>query len=110
MSIASQPINPERHVYNLIKDKPDERDIVFNVEKLRADVSKLPPSYDLRSTGFIPPILDQGTLGSCGPNQISNALRFCLRKLKAPVDFQPSRLFIYYFTSGSTSRCIPTIA
>lgn len=98
MSIASQPINPERRIYNLIIDKPDDRDIVFQAEKLRVDVTKLPPSYDLRSTGFVPPILDQGTLGSCGPNQISNALRFCLKKLKAPADFQPSRLFIYYFT------------
>jgi C1A family cysteine protease len=98
MSIASQPINTERRIYNLIKDKPDERDIVFKAEKLKVDKVVLPPSYDLRSTGCIPPILDQGTLGSCGPNQISNALRFCLKKLKAPADFQPSRLFIYYFT------------
>ena len=98
MSIASQPINTERRIYNLITDKPDERDIVFKAEKLKVDKVVLPPSYDLRSTGCIPPILDQGTLGSCGPNQISNALRFCLKKLKAPADFQPSRLFIYYFT------------
>jgi C1A family cysteine protease len=104
MSTPSQVSNPERRIYNLIEDKPDERDIMFKAEKLKVDTVTLPQSYDLRSTGCIPPILDQGSLGSCGPNQISNSLRFCLKKLKAPVDFQPSRLFIYYFarlTDGS---------
>lgn len=104
MSVYTPPSNPERRKYNLIPDKPDSRDIVFQAERLRVDVSNLPKQYDLRSTGFVPPILDQGSLGSCGPNQISNALRFCLKKLKAPADFQPSRLFIYYFarlTDGS---------
>jgi C1A family cysteine protease len=97
MSIASQPTNSERRIYNLIQDIPDERDIMFKSEKLKVDTTVLPPTYDLRSTGFVSPILDQGTLGSCGPTQISNALRFCLRKIKSPHDFQPSRLFIYYF-------------
>lgn len=97
MSIAFQPSNNERRVYNLIKDEPDERDIMFKAEKLNVSNVTLPLSYDLRSTGFIPPVLDQGTLGSCGANQISNSLRFCLRKIKSPDDFQPSRLFIYYF-------------
>lgn len=86
-----------RRIYNLLPDKPDPRDIMFRAERLGVDQVKLPPMYDLRSTGAVPPILDQGSLGSCGPNQISNSLRFCLRKLKSPTDFQPSRLFIYYF-------------
>lgn len=97
MSIATIKNNPRGRKYNLIKDRPDERDIVFQPERLRVDLSTLPPSYDLRVTGAVPPILDQGSLGSCGPNQISNSLRFCLKKLKSSVDFQPSRLFIYYF-------------
>ncbi len=96
MSDNSETQEP-RHIYNLIPDKPDARDIMFRAERLGVDQVVLPQSYDLRSTGAVPPILDQGSLGSCGPNQISNSLRFCLRKLKAPQDFQPSRLFIYYF-------------
>lgn len=96
---TSQPIEPPpRRIYNLIKDTPDPRDHMFKADRLGVDKVTLPPTYDLRSTGFVPPILDQGTLGSCGPTQISNCLRFCLRKLRARQDFQPSRLFIYYFT------------
>lgn len=88
----------EKRVYNLKKDNFDPRDIMFKADRLNVQSVNLPPTYDLRSTGFVPPILDQGSLGSCGPNQISNSLRFCLRKLKSPIDFQPSRLFIYYFS------------
>lgn len=85
----------ERKIYNLIKDKPDPRDFLFK-SSTTITPRTLPPQYDLRTTRFIPPILDQGTLGSCGPNQISNSLRFCLRRSRTN-DFQPSRLFIYYF-------------
>jgi C1A family cysteine protease len=87
----------EQRKYNLKKDEPDHRDFIFKAEKLGVDNVILPPTYDLRATGCIPPILNQGQIGSCGPNQISNALRFCLKKNKC-VDFQPSRLFIYFFT------------
>lgn len=58
----------------------------------------LPENYDLR-TAFpecIPDILDQNSIGACGPNEISNAMRFCLAKEKVQV-FTPSRLYIYYF-------------
>lgn len=83
--------------YNLKKDVPDSRDFMLKVEKLKIDVTKTPQRYDLRSTKLLPPILDQSNLGSCGPNHISNALRYCLHKEKLSV-FQPSRLFIYYFS------------
>lgn len=84
-------------VFNLKKDTHDDRDFMFKAEKLKVDTTLLPTSYDLRTTGFVPSVLDQGALGSCGPNQISNALRYCLCKEHLP-DFQPSRLYIYYFT------------
>jgi C1A family cysteine protease len=83
--------------YNLKKDPFDARDFMFKAEKLGVSTVVLPPTYDLRITGCVPPVLNQGSLGSCGPNQISNALRFCLKKNKSQ-DFQPSRLFIYFFT------------
>lgn len=80
-------------IFNLKIDPVDERDFLFKAEKLGVpDI--LPISVDLRSK--MPPILDQGQLGSCGPNEISNALRFCLKKFKLP-EFQPSRLYLYYF-------------
>ena len=87
----------EQRKYNLKKDEPDHRDLIFKAEKLGVDKVILPPTYDLRVTGCIPPVLNQGQIGSCGPNQISNSLRFCLKKNKS-TDFQPSRLFIYFFT------------
>jgi C1A family cysteine protease len=59
----------------------------------------LPEKYDLRTVfpECIPPVLDQLQLGACGPNEISNAMRFCLAREKVSI-FQPSRLYIYYFT------------
>lgn len=88
-------------VYNQHKDAPDPRDIPLNIPRLIKSVI-LPAKYDLRDGGFVPDILDQGNLGSCGPSQMSNALRHCLRKQKSEGqkihDFQPSRLYIYYNT------------
>lgn len=55
----------------------------------------LPESFDLRKTDHVPVILDQGDIGSCVANAVSNSLKFCLNinKLK----WKPSRLYIYYF-------------
>lgn len=95
--------NPSGRIFNLQPDTPDERDYMFKAEKLNVHNVELPVSYDLRITKCIPSILDQGSLGSCGPNQISNSMRYCLKKNKL-TDFQPSRLYLYYFTrlfSGS---------
>lgn len=83
-----------RRKYLLKKDEPDKRDFLFQAEKLQVDNVVLPASFDLRSK--LPPILDQGQLGTCAANQISNALRYCLKKNNCP-EFQPSRLFLYYF-------------
>lgn len=90
-------MNPLTYKFNLKKDKPDSRDLLFKAEKLGVDRVQLPTQYDLRVTGAVPPVLDQGSIGSCGPNQISNSLRYCLKKLKLSPDFQPSRLYIYFF-------------
>lgn len=80
--------------YGCIRSKLDSRDLKFHVKfSLRLD---LPSRIDLRETTFVPEPLDQGDLGSCAANAASNALRFCLKKEHA-VDFQPSRLYIYFF-------------
>jgi C1A family cysteine protease len=85
-------------IYNLKKDTIDGSEYKFKVKYLTA--KNLPESFDLRNVNkWIPPILDQGQLGACGPNAISNALRYCIAKEndKDP-KWQPSRLYIYYFT------------
>ena len=70
----------------------------FGIKHHTVSAENLPIQFDLR-TAFpecIPNILDQGQLGTCASNELSNALRFCLAKEKVNI-FQPSRLFLYYF-------------
>lgn len=84
-----------KRVYNQIRDIPDSRDFLF--ENIVKSKEILPSFVDLRSNSKAPAILDQLQLGSCTANGASNALRYLLRKDKLP-EFQPSRLYIYYFT------------
>lgn len=78
--------------YTLQPSPHDSRDIIF---KLDRSITQLPPVFDLSPN--MPPVLDQGSLGSCVSNATSNCLRYLLRKEKK-TEFQPSRLFIYYNT------------
>ena len=103
------------HTFRLIKGDPDDRDLKFTFAEappttpvnagsyLRTTMrgiprpSFLPTTFDLRKgVTKVPPILDQGPIGACAPNQLSSALRFCLANQKL-IDFEPSRLFIYFF-------------
>lgn len=58
-------------------------------------VHMLPSSVDLRTVKKMPPIYDQGPLGSCTANGIGAAIEFDIINQNLP-DFMPSRLFIYY--------------
>lgn len=69
-------------------DLPDQRDKAY----VAAPV-KLPSSVDLRSK--MPPVYDQGQLGSCTANAIGAHLDFN-RTLQGEKLITPSRLFIYY--------------
>jgi C1A family cysteine protease len=72
-------------------DIPDHRDIhcvwQYNTKVLQ--------EVDLRSTGFLPEVYDQGSLGSCTANALAAAFSFNQNKQKLE-KFDPSRLFIYY--------------
>jgi len=57
-------------------------------------VYPLPDSIDLRQTGFLPPVYEQGAIGSCTANAIAAAFDFCRKKEGLPW-IHPSRLFIY---------------
>jgi C1A family cysteine protease len=74
------------------KDALDRRDIPFT-PALKAEA--LPSFADLRMTPFMPPVYDQGELGSCTANAIASAMQF-ERRRQALADFTPSRLMIYY--------------
>ena len=82
---------PKRNVskYGWRPDLPDNRDLLFKVAKPLA----VPPVVDLRPQ--MPPVYDQGQLGSCTANAIAAAVEFDLLRQKT-TDFVPSRLFIYY--------------
>ncbi|HEY4129067.1 MAG TPA: C1 family peptidase [Gemmatimonadaceae bacterium] len=79
--------------YGWRPDTPDMRDLMTAVA-LRA-VSKLPASVDLSTLKSMPPVYDQGQLGSCTGNAIAGGFEFDLAKQHLPV-FKPSRLAIYY--------------
>ncbi|MGF6889248.1 C1A family cysteine protease [Nocardia sp. GAS34] len=74
--------------YGWRPQKPDMRDIPFT-----RTVTDRPSSVDLRPQ--MPPVYDQGMLGSCTANAIGAAMEY-ERDRQGETDFMPSRLFIYY--------------
>jgi C1A family cysteine protease len=74
-------------------DKPDFRDKTLTLPYLSRFKVVLPSSVDLRPD--MPPVVDQGDLGSCTANAIAGAVEYMHKKSALPV-FPPSRLFIYY--------------
>jgi C1A family cysteine protease len=80
--------------YGWRPDTPDLRDRAAKVvAPLR--ISSLPPSVDLSAHAAMPPVYDQGQLGSCTANAIAGAFEYDLRRQQL-ADFAPSRLAIYY--------------
>ena len=75
-----------------IPDLPDRRDHIF--EAPAPVLAALPPSADLRAG--CPPVYVQGVLGSCSAQAIAAAISFDQKKENLPLQFEPSRLFIYY--------------
>lgn len=78
------------HGLGLVPDLPDVRDFLFRPKKIT-----LPPEVRLDLAPAMPPVYDQGQLGSCVGNGVSGAFEFDLRNQHAR-DFRPSRLFVYY--------------
>jgi C1A family cysteine protease len=80
--------------FGWIPDLPDRRDFLYI--PVKEILLALPSSVDLREQEQMPPIYDQGSLGSCTANAISGALEFVEVKQSNKEIFTPSRLFIYY--------------
>jgi C1A family cysteine protease len=78
--------------FGWVPDLPDHRDHMYAAPLMI--VTALSPKADLRPK--CPPVVDQGQLGSCTANAISNAHLFGQMKQGQPDPFLPSRLFIYY--------------
>jgi C1A family cysteine protease len=80
---------PQR--FGWLPDLPDARDYLFSAPE--AVLASLPSKVDLRRK--MPPVYDQGQLGSCTANAIAAAFEYDQTQQKL-TDFMPSRLFIYY--------------
>lgn len=78
-----------------VKDVIDKRDYVYQINKSIINSRKLPTSFSLKNN--MPPVLDQGNLGSCVSNAVCNALGFLNVKIKKPIGLK-SRIFNYYNT------------
>ena len=77
--------------FGWVPDLPDARDFLYSAPE---DVLvALPKKVDLSAK--MPPVYDQGQLGSCTANAIGAAFEFEQMKQQQK-DFMPSRLFIYY--------------
>ena len=82
--------------YKLKRQCLDVRDKKFHIIYKQILSDKLPNELNLRNIIKLP-VLAQGKLGSCTANATSNAILFFLKRTKKK-EFQPSRLYIYYFS------------
>lgn len=83
-----------RRRYGWKKDRLDHRDFRYLLPDLHL-VATLPPRVDLRPN--MPPVWDQGELGSCTAHAIGAAFAFEARKqATAYAAMTPSRLFLYF--------------
>lgn len=80
------------HSYGWKRDLPDYRDSKFKFSFLKRGIS-IPDEIDLRED--MPPIYDQGELGSCTANALAAIIDYNRIK-QGEVPIWPSRLFIYY--------------
>lgn len=82
-----------QRVYKLKKDviTDDHPAVVFKMKLHQVQGVKI---VDLRP--LLPPVYDQGQLGSCTANAIGAAYQYSQIKQKQVTPFVPSRLFIYY--------------
>jgi C1A family cysteine protease len=77
--------------YGWIKQRPDFRDYKFAPKPQTEAISY---KVDLTETGFMPPVYNQGQIGSCTANAIAAAVDY-ERKKQGEEFITPSRLFIY---------------
>lgn len=80
-----------KYILNYKFQKEDKRDLKYSMPVHM--IGALPTKADL--IRYLPPVYDQGQLGSCVFNSNSGNIRTRLKLEKKP-DFEPSRLFMYW--------------
>lgn len=76
-----------------VKGRPDRRDMFYSAA--RSTLTAIPARIDLEESGLLPPVYDQGMLGSCTANAYATMYRYVRLKLGIE-DTDLSRLFLYY--------------
>jgi len=86
--------NDTNVAFGWLPELPDHRDQPYLAMRMAFEApAVLPARVDLRAS--MPPVYDQGQIGSCTANAIGAAFEF--NRIKQGVrDFMPSRLFIYW--------------
>lgn len=79
-----------------IPDRPDARDMVPHHLPAKGTRKKPAASCDLRKQGILPPVEDQGEIGSCTAHAVIGVLETALKKNGQRVDL--SRRFLYKVT------------
>lgn len=83
--------------YGWVPDLPDHRDVLFAPNPAALKKLATVTHFDLTKVRAMPPVWDQGQLGSCTAHSVGAAFAFAHRKSKAGrAAFDPSRLWIYY--------------
>lgn len=80
------------------RDRPDNRDLPYKSIQPRSFLFKRVAQkreVDLRDTGFLPVVWDQGNLGSCVVQSWAALIHYVLQR-EAKAQFMPSRLAHYY--------------
>lgn len=90
--MKARPTKRPMYRFGWIPDLPDTRDRAYSAPL--GILKDLPSKVNLRSK--CPPVVNQGSLGSCTGCAIASAHYFSQLKQGAGKPFQPSRLFIYY--------------
>jgi C1A family cysteine protease len=80
-----------KYFFGYIKDKIDNRDFFYF--PIREHIETRPKQFDM--TDKMPPVYDQGQLGSCTANAINGVVEY-LNMKQHKETWTPSRLFVYY--------------
>lgn len=94
--IVHAPAPESKFAKGWIKQNKDPRD--FKLSHPLLDPAAVLKEIDLCDTGHMPPVYDQGQLGSCTWNALAAAIQYLCLKTNYPFKFTPSRLYGYYNT------------
>lgn len=82
--------------YGMRPDTADQRDLLFEMEHPLLMAAPIADQVDLRASLHMPPVWDQGQLGSCVAHGVGANFQYLFSKTVGGKGYKPSRLAIYY--------------